>query len=127
MRSGSTLFGDRNRAARPAGDSDRDRLARHDEAELERENDAILEGVGRNVAALKAKAGEMQQETALHLQILDGLADKMRAGATGVRGTITRLDNAMATYGFKYTCTAAIALFCFVMIAWWIITKVRSK
>lgn len=111
--------GQQGGAAGSAHKTDRDM-----EAELQNENDAMLDTVSVDMSRLRAAARTLRDEAADHNRYLDTLEGLFGNARDGVKGSITRLDGVMARYGCKDTFSFAAILFVVLVIAYFVVKYV---
>ncbi|KAG5500071.1 hypothetical protein JIQ42_04406 [Leishmania sp. Namibia] len=73
------------------------------EAEIHRENEAMLQALGSSVAHMKTIAGHLNREAEEQNELLRSLDRAFQTARGGVHSVLSSVKSVMARYGWRYT------------------------
>lgn len=93
------------------------------EGQIHRENEAILDALGNNVAHMKRLAGRLNNEAQSQNTLLSGLSTSFNTARRGVGQISTRVDGVVRVYGRRHTCYFTVGFLAVLLFLYYILRK----
>jgi hypothetical protein len=116
----SSLFSAQHAKATRAGA--RNSALEGSEEAVEKENEAILGALHGEMERLKRTATGMRDDVREHNRLIDSLTSVFDRATSGVKKSVSSLDQTMKKYGFKHTVYIAVAFVVVLILLYYMVS-----